>query len=952
MGVSVPIWDLTGNILRLLIDDCRCKSQSFLNPLSSLRPPRKHSLGKCRIAMESHLQTLLNSPTPLRLNDWKSKLDYVLDILRTKEIDEVSQSITEAIVRSAIHDESPHTVAIMEEIITALNDISGEHSRAVLEELGRRKALPRVIAHLLWQLDLDYAIKFLLTQHWIWHDLVVADDEGGILLVGTAEKVLKAAVDACGLCYSSLNQETLVASYDVQSTITHLRVFLMSLVSICQEDIIPAPDASFEWLEVGPISSSACITSDYCDMRKVALKSFHESVGDFALNIPELVSAISNRANLDTRIFFTYMELGRLLVWASMLSSAFLGNLSMFEETSIRWRRYCTANANVPPIDIHVFLTLTSVIDEENEGKASLEWRLRDAVCTLLCLPEHFFSTASKLLAGNESMLMNLRRSIASSVVMCQLYAPRAIADALLQSRSTTGLLSEERCWIGSTIDTIATALIPKGPLEMAQIDVHKWILDLLKSSEDSDAKSIGKLEARPHPGLVELLDNYIEACLPLRYAGLTRQQTSFTMMPLLPSEVNDIIAVTREWPQFDGKKCPEISSHSVCAVFSAMYFALRYMELASTALKPLPPPFDFSGTFRQLPLRLILTLLPEFDAEGQLSIRLARLIKMNWPDLASLSAKSSIRDRGWPPELVLETLSKDASRQTLLAKGWPLVMEMLPQMVTVEMCMSSETSKALSNAWHAIIDIHPAPHVMITCSMNLLLRPDLPLDWNALVYEPHLVLSLPTEILRRQCLLRILLTILNSLLASFGPAMGRLTEADNTRFSKDAKPASIRGISQSVDPEAFLLLLEDIIARGLLKLCSPVASQELLDLVGLWIGGRSHTNKILQTLVLQGLTFDDTIALIGLGFNFRKKVEEMLPRMLKDAQLHVNLAGVTTAAALKHSGGTNGITHDMITQCDKIVSGLSHVTDYHDSTTHLVIEDAKKCLLLLERSQ
>ena len=73
---------------------------------------------------------------------------------------------------------------------------------------------------------------------------------------------------------------------------------------------------------------------------------------------------------------------------------------------------------------------------------------------------------------------------------------------------------------------------------------------------------------------------------------------------------------------------------------------------------------------------------------------------------------------------------------------------------------------------------------------------------------------------------------------------------------------------------------------------------------------------------------------------------------MLKDAQLHVNLAGVTTAAALKHSGGTNGITHDMITQCDKIVSGLSHVTDFHDSTTHLVIEDAKKCLLLLERSQ
>ena len=63
------------------------------------------------------------------------------------------------------------------------------------------------------------------------------------------------------------------------------------------------------------------------------------------------------------------MELGRLLVWASMLSSAFLGNLSMFEETSIRWRRYCTANANVPPIDIHVFLTLTSVIDEENEAK-------------------------------------------------------------------------------------------------------------------------------------------------------------------------------------------------------------------------------------------------------------------------------------------------------------------------------------------------------------------------------------------------------------------------------------------------------------------------------------------------------------------------------------------------------------------------------------------------------
>ena len=134
------------------------------------------------------------------------------------------------------------------------------------------------------------------------------------------------------------------------------------------------------------------------------------------------------------------------------------------------------------------------------------------------------FSTASKLLAGNESMLMNLRRSIASSVVMCQLYAPRAIADALPVQKYNRAF-KRRRCWIGSTIDTIATALIPKGPLEMAQIDVHKWILDLLKSSEDSDAKSIGKLEARPHPGLVELLDNYIEACLPLRYAGLTRQQ-------------------------------------------------------------------------------------------------------------------------------------------------------------------------------------------------------------------------------------------------------------------------------------------------------------------------------------------------------------------------------------------------------------------------------------------
>ena len=101
-------------------------------------------------------------------------------------------------------------------------------------------------------------------------------------------------------------------------------------------------------------------------------------------------------------------------------------------------------------------------------------------------------------------------------------YSPATIASALLQAHAPAPV-DDGMCCVGTTIDAVATALEVDGPFDVSRMDVHDWVLQVLWRDQDG-AGAEGPFEAnfrgKPHPRAVNLLDRYVEACLPVKLSG------------------------------------------------------------------------------------------------------------------------------------------------------------------------------------------------------------------------------------------------------------------------------------------------------------------------------------------------------------------------------------------------------------------------------------------------
>ena len=397
------------------------------------------------------------------------------------------------------------------------------------------------------------------------------------------------------------------------------------------------------------------------------------------------------------------------------------------------------------------------------------------------------------------------------------------------------------------------------------------------------------------------------------------------------------------------------------------MYFALRYTERARAVLKPFPPPFDYSDAFSRLPLRRLCALVASSDPNGPLGIALVSLMRRRWPNFL---------DEKWPPETkesavhreridppavwsswrsivsgpgrecrpgdALRALAYGASRETLVGEGLRLVEFMLPGMASDEMYMPIATAEALAEAWHAITAVHPAPHEFMAKTANCFLCHDVPFNWNSLLREPHLMLSIHRDVLRRPCVLRIALTILTSLLADFPFEMAHSIDADAVRSKQFARSCSARIMPPIIDPEALLALVETILVRCLLELCVDDSSRTVLDLVRAWIYSRGpRAEKLLQTILLQGLSTEGTDAVIHLGFD--GIITDMLPSMFAHRDVNVQLQALSSVSALV--AREIPINREMHGAATKALHMVQHVVEQntHSLWSSLIMASARE---------
>mmetsp|Transcript_60947 Transcript_60947/g.137829 ORF Transcript_60947/g.137829 Transcript_60947/m.137829 type:complete len:274 (+) Transcript_60947:1635-2456(+) len=185
----------------------------------------------------------------------------------------------------------------------------------------------------------------------------------------------------------------------------------------------------------------------------------------------------------------------------------------------------------------------------------------------------------------------------------------------------------------------------------------------------------------------------------------------------------------------------------------------------------------------------------------------------------------------------------------------------------------------------------HRSTHQFVLQTANALLQPSVPLSWQGLVREPHVILALPVEILARPEVLRITLHLLAVLLEAFGREAIVAIQCDSKRASAMTE--------ERVEDSSLQLLLECIVARSVLGLTR--VDDATRQLGARWLVERSRRHpSLLRCLVFQGLPLSEAVLVCECD---PRSLGALLPTMLHHGDLEVQVAGITLAAALATTG-------------------------------------------------